>query len=285
MTDQPAPAHRPKGTGAVVDGFSVPPNVHIVVGDPTGVAIHVTCGLPTVDGQFFDGFKKGLLAFGEVGHFGGPIVHLGIDVDGVCAVPGWRQLVVPNALQVKWLASGTGTRNHQVAAILKIQGSKRRILTIRKQFYPPIRGQPGLLGFGRQLDLHPFEQVLIIQQMLLVQGSKGFVLNAFETCVQQFCRVFTFVSGAFVKTVVTGCSTQHNDQLGGILHPNFSIHIADRSTRVDHFQAAFKGHAEALDLLIVQEICCFGFSFPGFFVQFGVLVLVAQFFHQIEITA
>ena len=121
--------------------------------------------------------------------------------------------------------------------------------------------------------------------MPLVQRGKRPVFNGFETIIQQFGWFFAFISRAFVKTVVAGCCTQNNDQLCRILHPDLTLHIADRSASMDHLQAAFKGHAKAFDLMIVQKVCCSRFTFPSFFVQFGILVLVTQFFHQIKISA
>ncbi|MNL83243.1 hypothetical protein D3C87_2108430 [compost metagenome] len=64
--------------------------------------------------------KQRLVAFAEVGHFNGPIIHFGIDIHGVFTIPRWIELVVPFALQVGRMASRTATRNEQVACELYI---------------------------------------------------------------------------------------------------------------------------------------------------------------------
>ena len=59
------------------------------------------------------------VAFGEVGRFGTPVVHLDIDVVVVVAGPGWRVAVVPQALQVGRQAARPRTAGEQVASILE----------------------------------------------------------------------------------------------------------------------------------------------------------------------
>ena len=44
--------------------------------------------------------KSGTVKIGEVGAFGEPVVHLGIDVDRVLAAPGRIDRLVPDALQI-----------------------------------------------------------------------------------------------------------------------------------------------------------------------------------------
>ena len=67
------------------------------------------------------------MAFGQVADLGGPIIHLGIDIDGPFAVPRWLERVVPNALEIGWLVAGTRTRNKQIAAELEVEGLELRI--------------------------------------------------------------------------------------------------------------------------------------------------------------
>lgn len=55
--------------------------------------------------QFIKGGKEGVVALGEAGKFGWPVVHLDVDVAGVFAVPGWVEGVVPDALEVGGLTA------------------------------------------------------------------------------------------------------------------------------------------------------------------------------------
>ena len=67
------------------------------------------------------------MAFGEVGRFGRPIVHLDVDIEVVIAVPGRLELVVPQPLEVGWQAPGARAGHKQVTAILKVCDDKARI--------------------------------------------------------------------------------------------------------------------------------------------------------------
>ena len=71
--------------------------------------------------------NSGSLHSARLRDLGRPVVHLGVDVDGVLAVPGRLELVVPDALQVGRLAAGAARRDQQVAAVLEEQGGERGI--------------------------------------------------------------------------------------------------------------------------------------------------------------
>ena len=66
-----------------------------------------------------------------------PVVHLGVDVDGVVRAPRRPHLVVPDALQVGRLRAGPARRDQQVAPVLEQQLDEagircRRALAIRR---------------------------------------------------------------------------------------------------------------------------------------------------------
>src|SRR5215203_4239577 len=87
--------HAPQGT---VNSTGSPPDVGVVVGHPSSGAIHLFCRLLTGDGHVFHQAKKWLLQFGKGCFFGRPIVHFGVDVDSVFAVPWRKEPVIPDAL-------------------------------------------------------------------------------------------------------------------------------------------------------------------------------------------
>jgi len=51
---------------------------------------------------------------GQVAHFGGPVVHLGVDVDCVLAIPGRFEVLIPKALQIGGLRSRTADRDQKI---------------------------------------------------------------------------------------------------------------------------------------------------------------------------
>lgn len=62
-----------------------------------------------------------------MGDLGGPVVHLGVDVDGVVAAPRRADQVVPEALEVGGLAAGAGAGDEQVAAVVEKERGKARV--------------------------------------------------------------------------------------------------------------------------------------------------------------
>ena len=81
-----------------VDGSGNAPQVCIVVGYPTFAAIHLLSSDGTRLTQVANHGEERLLRLCEVTHQSRPIVHLGIDVDGVFRVPRRLHLIVPHTL-------------------------------------------------------------------------------------------------------------------------------------------------------------------------------------------
>ena len=93
------------------------PQVGVVVGDPAAGAVHARapCARRSRPGPA-PCAVSGSIALGQVGRARRPVVHLGVDVDRVLAVPRRRHAVVPDALQVgrlrrraaSWRSAGSG---------------------------------------------------------------------------------------------------------------------------------------------------------------------------------
>ena len=82
------------------------------------------------DGHVVDQVEQRLVALGEVGHLHRPVVHLGVDVDGLLAVPGRLELIVPDPLQVGRLAARPAAGDQQVAAELEVEGRQLRVVLL-----------------------------------------------------------------------------------------------------------------------------------------------------------
>ena len=70
------------------------------------------------------------MTFRKVGHLGWPVVHLGIDVDGVFTVPRGIHTTIPHALQVSSLTSWLRRGDKQITSILIEQGYEIEVVRI-----------------------------------------------------------------------------------------------------------------------------------------------------------
>jgi len=80
---------------------------------------------------------------------GYPVVHLGIDVDGVLAVPRGIPLVVPYTLQIGRLTSRLRRRYEQITAILEHQSHHIHIAAALESSQPLVRLQIGVFRLGQ----------------------------------------------------------------------------------------------------------------------------------------
>ncbi|OCI29949.1 hypothetical protein OERS_33330 [Oerskovia enterophila] len=109
---EPGPAQRPARPGRVAvprtHGPGMPPDVGVVVRDPPARPVErrgrARPGAACDAGR--EG-EQGLVALGEVGGLGGPVVHGRVDVERVAAAPRSGELVVPQSLQRRGEATGS----------------------------------------------------------------------------------------------------------------------------------------------------------------------------------
>ena len=115
---QPGTSRGEHAPGCAVHRTSDAPEVGVVVGHPSLAAIHLTSRNGTRLTEVADHREERLLRLCEVTHEGRPVVHLGIDVDGVFRIPGRIDLVVPDTLQIGGLSTRLRGGDEQVTAIL-----------------------------------------------------------------------------------------------------------------------------------------------------------------------
>ena len=126
MTAEPSAADRPEeplrpsgGRGAVA------PEIRIVMEAPAGKMIQFPCRILSLLGEIPDELEKRSSAFGKIGVFRRPVVHLGIDVGRVVAAPGREEKRIPDALKICRLRPRTGGGDHQISSIVVEQRRKR----------------------------------------------------------------------------------------------------------------------------------------------------------------
>ena len=74
---------------------------------PSAGTVHLGGGLGTRHRNVSYHFDKRVVTLGEIGHLGGPVVHLDVDVGGVFGVPGGilAGVGIPYALKIGRLGS------------------------------------------------------------------------------------------------------------------------------------------------------------------------------------
>ena len=119
--------------------------------------------------------QKRLVAFGQPGRLGQPVVHLHVDVGVVIAAPGRVVPNVPHPLKIGRQRSRPRRTDQQIAAILKQQrlqfGVVRLLLVLRQSLVG--RQRPRLCRRASQVQGHAIEQPLVIGDVVRFQPLVG----------------------------------------------------------------------------------------------------------------
>ena len=181
--------------------------------DPAAGTVVDARGLFPGRNEGFEVIDKGKVEFGEIADFGGPIVHLDVDVEVIIAVPGSLEMLVPEALEVRRQGAGARASHQKVASELKVKG---RELRIRRPI--PQRGQALVGGQGRggaraEAQSDPAEVMLVVRHVGHEQLPERNSARDFEWNRAAHGRV----GGDVVWTAVTGGGRQEQgDGIGAI---------------------------------------------------------------------
>ncbi len=132
MRCEPCASVGPCAVIGLVDYARCAPYVSVVVGDPSGTSVHLAGCRAGIVGEVVDEGEERFVTFGEICHLGGPVVHLGVDVDGVFAVPRSIGFVIPYALEIGGLSARLRGGYEQIAAILEQEGGQLRVSLVGK---------------------------------------------------------------------------------------------------------------------------------------------------------
>ena len=239
---QPRPAGRPDAVIGVVDRRRAAPEVKIVVQHPPPCAIVLARRFRTRHRDFPQGREERFMCLGEAGRFGRPVVHLGVDVDRVLAVPRRLVQVVPQALQVGRLATAATGSDQQVAAILEQQCHQLGIRARGEAFDTRIGRFCSRLGRA-QVQAHALEQLAMAVRTLVAQR-----LVRDGCCLGQHRRVPLGGISADIPEVdeVRGAGEQQG-RLGGALHAQ-PLPVNGHSAVRLHRESRFKADRATLDL-------------------------------------
>jgi hypothetical protein len=119
MLAQPGAAHlenAPYRTAA--NGSGLPPDIGVVMGGPAAHAIEVLRDMGAVHTEFLGEIDQGQMALGEIRRLDGPVIDLRVAIECPVRRPRRVDLMIPNALQIRWLRPRPRRGDQQVAAEL-----------------------------------------------------------------------------------------------------------------------------------------------------------------------
>ena len=238
--------HAPGGT---VDRSCDAPEVGVVMGYPATTAVHLLGCLRSRLTQVADHREERLLRLGEVAHEGRPVVHLGIDVDGVFRVPRGVFLVVPHALEVGRLSARLRRGDQQIAAVLHHQRHHVEVdrFTICDFVCGRIKGCEALVGGNlsvliTQRQRYAVVLFLVFLQMVLQELLITLFLDGGHRLYVLQGRIA--VDGVVVHIV--RCGGDIDGGGGGLVHVHAVVPVADSAVG-RHFHAhlslQFTGYA------------------------------------------
>ena len=153
--------------------------------------------------------QKRFDALAQIASLRRPVVHFGVDVDGVLAAPGRVHAIGPEALQIGRLPARARAGEQQVPAKLKVEGRQLRIGSLPK--VPDAFVGRQFHGLSRAQVQGDFaKEPLMFRNVGLAQRGEGFLTRGLEVILGQETRIAADV----FETLVTGRGRDH--QYGGI---------------------------------------------------------------------
>ncbi len=124
MFAQPRATCRPEAIRRSVNRSRCTPNIGIVMAYPATSTVHNFCCASTGFSKVHYKRDERFSTLGKICRLSRPVIHLGVDVDGVLAFPRWGHAFVPDTLQICRLAAGPRAADKQVSSELEIKCRK-----------------------------------------------------------------------------------------------------------------------------------------------------------------
>ena len=184
MLGYPCTSIRPHSITSAIHRSGNTPQVGVVVGHPSLCPIkHLGC-FGTGGGKIIDKREQWFMTFREICHLSRPVVHLGIDIDGVFTVPRGIHTAIPHSLQVGCLSSWLRRGNKQITAILIEQGYEIEVVAMVKVLDTHISLCLRSLGH-RNVEFHTVKLLTILFHMsgkeLIIRFLQGFLHHLLTT--------------------------------------------------------------------------------------------------------
>lgn len=125
--------------------------------------------LPRTFQQFPVHPHQRLCQFVKITRTGHPVIHLGIDIYRIIALPRRDPVAVPDTLQVCRLRARSGTGNQQIPSIIKQQLLQPRILAVFFILFQPFRKIHPVSAAISKRQFHSLKILLILPDMFFPQ--------------------------------------------------------------------------------------------------------------------
>ena len=145
-----------------------------MVSHPTLTIVHLLGGFGTCLAQFACHLKQRFLRLSQIANKRRPVVHLGIDVDGIFRVPWGVHFVVPYTLQVSRLSARLTRRNQQIATILHHQRHHIEVSAVEST-QALVGRQATSIGFASGATQCQLYAVVLLLVFLDMVGQKLFI--------------------------------------------------------------------------------------------------------------
>ena len=117
---EPRSPHGPEARTRMVIRCRVTPQICIVMNDKAPAPIHPLCCLTPVYPCLFYESEQRQLTVPQTARFGRPIIHLGIDIYSIFAVPLRNKAIAPDSLKICRLRSRTAAGYQKITPDVKI---------------------------------------------------------------------------------------------------------------------------------------------------------------------
>ena len=84
-----------------------PPNINIMMSDPTTAMIQILSCFTTINSNFLDHIHQGQMTFRQVCRFNRPIINLSITINGPIGTPSRLYVFIPDPF-VNWMVEKPG---------------------------------------------------------------------------------------------------------------------------------------------------------------------------------
>jgi len=161
--------------------------------NPSGRAVHFSRGRLARNTQLIDEVEHRRLTFGEIRHFGEPVVLLRVDVEVEVVGPAHAggQPVIPDSLQrQRQRGVGARTSDRQVTAVLEEKRGQARVGFAGPHSLAPLIGWHSLCrGVRAQVDGHAAIESLVVFNVCSAQLGVGLVPQGFKAVHSSRCRI------------------------------------------------------------------------------------------------
>src|SRR5699024_11523633 len=90
------------------------PYIGIMMSIPSTSAVHFCCTFLPCFRQVFQHGKQRLMHFREISKLCRPVIHFGVNIDGIFTIPWRRGPLIPDSLQISWLPTTLCTGDETV---------------------------------------------------------------------------------------------------------------------------------------------------------------------------